>query len=323
MPLPFFSRRFLLSAATLLAAGALSVTGWQRRTQRRYPPQGRILPLPSGPAHVVEGGLASGPALVLIHGSDGVAHDWPSSPLWPLLALHHRLIAPDRLGHGYTPAGEEITVSAGVQQLSELLDALGVQRATLLGHSYGAPVALALAARQPQRVGGLVLVSPVAFPAPGLTRALARLLAWAPVRWLVTRILLIPLGLAVVELEGGRAFAPAPMPHPWRRMMRAFSLRRSQLLALAEENRTIARELSALAPRYAALRLPVVVLAGDQDALSPAQHHAVPLAAQLPGAQLQLLSGGHQLHWTHPQDVAAAVRQVTGQGTVTLPGGRP
>ncbi|ADY26830.1 alpha/beta hydrolase fold protein [Deinococcus proteolyticus MRP] len=314
MPLPSPSRRFLLSAAALTAAGALSAAGWQRRTHRRYPPQGRMLPLPSGPAHVVEGGRADGPALVLIHGSDGVAHDWPTSPLWPLLAPHYRLIAPDRLGHGYTPAGEEITVAAGARQLAELLDALGVERATLLGHSYGAPVALALAEQRPERVGGLVLVSPLAFPAPGLTRQLARLLAWPPAGWLVTRILLIPLGLAVVELEGGRAFAPAPMPHPWRRMMRAFSLRRSQLLALAEENRTIARELAALVPGYAALRMPIALLAGTQDALSPADDHAVPLAGQVPGAQLQLLDGGHQLHWTHPQEVAAAVRQVAWQG---------
>ncbi|GHF93060.1 hydrolase or acyltransferase (alpha/beta hydrolase) [Deinococcus piscis] len=306
----------MLSAAALLAAGALSVSGWQSRTERRYPPLGRTLRLPSGPVHVVEGGTPSGPALVLIHGSDGVAHDWPSSPLWPLLAPHYRLIAPDRLGHGYTPASGEITVSAGAQQLAELLDALGVTQATLLGHSYGAPVALALTARRPDRVSGLVLVSPLAFPAPGLTRPLARLLAWPPAKWLVTRILLIPLGLAVVELEGGRAFAPAPMPQPWRRMMRAFSLRRSQLLALAEENRTIARELRGLMPGYAELHLPVALLAGNQDALSPAQDHAIPLAAQLPRAQLRLLSGGHQLHWTHPQEVAAAVRQITGLTTL-------
>lgn len=288
------------------------MTGWQRRTERRYPPLGRMVPLPSGPVHVIEGGLPAGPALVLIHGSDGVAHDWPTSPLWALLCAHYRLIAPDRLGHGYTPGGQEITVAAGARQLAELLGALGVTRATLVGHSYGAPVSLALAEQRPEQVGGLVLVSPLAFPAPGLTRPLARLLAWAPVRWLVTRVVLIPLGLAVVELEGGRAFSPAPMPHPWRQMMRAFSLRRSQLLALAEENRTIARELTALVPGYADVRVPAAVLAGTQDALAPAHEHAVPLAAQLPSAQLSLLSGGHQLHWTHPHEVAAAVQQVTG-----------
>ncbi|RTR25929.1 alpha/beta fold hydrolase [Deinococcus radiophilus] len=303
--------RSILGAALL---GALSVRLWPHRTRRLHPPLGRLLDLPSGQVHLIEGGPVNAPPTVLIHGSDGVTHDWPTSPLWERLVGDLRLIAPDRLGHGYTPPGPEVTVAANAQQLSEVLDALNLKRVTLVGHSYGAPIALALARQQPERVGALVLISPLAYPAPGLTRLLARLVAWPPLEWLVTRILLIPLGYAVVELEGSRAFAPVPMPHAWRRMMRAFSLRRTQLLALAEENRTISRELEGLVPGYAALRCPVLILAGQHDRLSPAEDHAVPLAQAIWGAELNLLDGGHQLHWTHPDVVADTVRHATALG---------
>ena len=91
--------------------------------------------------------------------------------------------------------------------------------------------------------------------------------------------------------------------------MLAFSRRRSQVHALAWENRTLSRELAGLAPHYPELRVPVTVLAGRHDRLSPYAAHAAPFAAQAPGARLLTVEdGGHQLHWTHPDVVASAVR---------------
>ncbi|MCD0159498.1 alpha/beta fold hydrolase, partial [Deinococcus sp. 6GRE01] len=59
--------------------------------------------------------------------------------------------------------------------------------------------------------------------------------------------------------------------------------------------------------------VPVTVLAGRQDRLSPPAQHADLLTRLLPDAtQLDLPGGGHQLHWTHPQEVAGAVRAALG-----------
>lgn len=313
--------RRLLSAGAALTLGALV---WRAVALHCNPPLGRMLALDGGPVHVIEGGNPHGPAVLLIHGSDGVAQDWPTSPLWQQLAPHFRLIAPDRLGHGYTPARADISVAANAQALAEVLDALEVKGVTVLGHSYGAPVGVVLTQLlKPGRVNGLVLVSPVSYDAPGLTHPLAQLLdvqllGQRPVEWLVTRVLLVPIGLATVELEGRRAFHPSPMPPAWRRTMQAFSLRRSQVLALAKENRTIADELLPLQKGYSRLALPVIILTGHQDAMTPREHHAARSAQALTQAQLWSLEGGHQLHWTHPQEVAAAVQQVAGvQGTAS------
>jgi len=298
--------------AAVLGLGALATRARIRRNEGRYPPHGRVLNLADGPTHLIEGGNPDAPPVVLIHGSDGVALDWPVSPLWDALAPHARLIAPDRPGHGHTPArpGSPVTVEINVRRLTGLLDALDLPGpVTLLGHSYGAAVALAFAAAWPGRVRALVLVSPTAFPVRGLTRPLAYVPLIPVLETLLTRVLLLPLGRVVAWLEGGRAFHPGPVPPAWHAMMLAFSRRRGQVHALAWENRTLAHELARLLPSYPALGVPAVVLAGAHDRLAPPESHAVPLAEALPLAELRLLpDGGHQLHWTHPHEVVRAVQ---------------
>jgi pimeloyl-ACP methyl ester carboxylesterase len=315
-------RNVLLWAAAL-GAGALLTRVRIRRNEGRYPPRGRVLALPDGPTHVIEGGDPAAPPVVLIHGSDGVALDWPVSPLWEALAPHARLIAPDRPGHGHTPArpGSPVTVALNVRRLTQLLDALALPGpVTLLGHSYGAAVALAFAAAHPQRVRALILVSPTAFPAPRLTRPLAYVPLVPVLETLLTRVLLLPVGRVVAWLEGGRAFHPHPVPPAWHAMMLAFSRRRAQVHALAWENRTLAHELARLTPHYPALNVPSVVLAGAHDRLAPTQAHAVPLALALPDAALRVLpDGGHQLHWTHPGEVIQAVRDAQNGAAHKLP----
>ncbi len=314
-------QRLLLAAAVGL--GALLTHVRTRQNEGRYPPHGRILRLPDGPTHVIEGGSPGGPPLVLIHGSDGVALDWPISPLWAHLSGHTRLIAPDRPGHGHTPApaGSPVTVEVNVRRLRQVLDALASgEPVTLLGHSYGAAVALAFAAAHPERVRALVLIAPTAFPAPGLTRPLAYVPLVPVLETLLTRVLLLPLGRLVARIEGARAFYPQPVPPAWHAMMLAFSRRRAQVHALAWENRTLPRELARLVPAYSGLRVPAVILAGVHDRLAPVQVHAVPLAAALPQAELRLLpDGGHQLHWTHPKEVVRGVDALLDESLFELP----
>lgn len=301
----------LLLWLALLSALAWVTHRYPRRVEREYQPAGEVLAL-GGPTHVIQGGAEDGPTVVLIHGSDGVALDWLISPLWSALQDDLRLIAYDRPGHGHSPVtpGEAVTVAVNVTRLHEVLSATGTQAPVILvGHSYGAAVALAYAQHDPERVAGAVLISPTAFPVPGLTRPLAYLPMIPGVEALLTRLLLLPVGRAVAWLEGRRAFWPAPVPPAWNRMMLAFSRRRMQVHALAWENRTLGQELTALARYYPTLQVPVTVLAGAHDRLTPQRHHARPLRAALPNAALHVLpDGGHQLHWTHVGVVARAIR---------------
>ncbi len=98
------------------------------------------------------------PAIVFLHGLSGCWQNWLESI--PPLAADHRVIAIDLPGFGESPMpADPISVRGYAQTVVELLDALGVQEATIVGNSMGGFVACELAIRVPARVRRLVLVA--------------------------------------------------------------------------------------------------------------------------------------------------------------------
>ncbi len=98
-----------------------------------------------------------GSPLLLVHGFGGAA--WNFDELAPLLT-GRRLIIPDLPGHGGSPPLPAPSIAGFADVLAELLDAEGVARADVLGHSLGGAVALRLAMRRPERVRRLILAAP-------------------------------------------------------------------------------------------------------------------------------------------------------------------
>lgn len=287
------------------------------RRVNRTPPAGTIVDLDLGGVHVLSGGVTGpGRPVVLIHGSDGVVNDWPLSGFLDRVAARHEVLAHDRPGHGHTPVprGEDVTFDLNVRVLRDLLcgrDYTGKRAPVLVGHSYGAAVALSYARAYPDEVAGLVLISPTAFPKTSLEQPLAHLMHVPGLRQLLMRVLLLPVGQILVRVEGGRAFYPAPMPDSWKRMMLKMSRRPSQASALARENSNIGHELRELSRHYGEITVPTVVIGGRHDLLTPHDEHAAPLAGALGRARLVTVEGGgHQLHWTHPDVVLRAVAEL-------------
>ncbi|MGH9225134.1 MAG: alpha/beta fold hydrolase [Acidimicrobiales bacterium] len=108
--------------------------------------------------------LGEGPDLVMIHGLTGNLAVWHLKIL-PLLADHFRCLTYDLRGHGYSdmpPTG--YTPDDMAEDLLGLLDALGIERAYLVGHSFGADVALYLSLLHPDRVQEVVAIE-AAIPA--------------------------------------------------------------------------------------------------------------------------------------------------------------
>lgn len=105
--------------------------------------------------------------LLMIHGSGPGVSAWANWRLViPELARRSRVIAPDMVGFGFTdrPEGQKYDMDVWVEQAVGLLDALGIERADLVGNSFGGALALALTIRHPQRVRRLVLMGSVGVP---------------------------------------------------------------------------------------------------------------------------------------------------------------
>ncbi len=119
----------------------------------------------------------AGPALVLVHGIGDSSATW--DPVLPALARRHLVIAPDLLGHGSSDKPRaDYSVAAYANGVRDLLGVLGVERATLVGHSLGGGVAMQFAYQFPERTERLVLVGSGGAGPDYLTRGMPTLLVW-------------------------------------------------------------------------------------------------------------------------------------------------
>jgi 2-hydroxy-6-oxo-octa-2,4-dienoate hydrolase len=127
-------------------------------------------------AYVDAGGIKTnyleageGPPLVLVHGSGPGVTAYAN---WRLtigdLARHFRVLAPDMAGFGFSdkPTAQGYTMTGWVDQLAGFLDALGIERASLVGNSFGGGLGVRMAVEHPERVDRLVLMGSmgVSFP---------------------------------------------------------------------------------------------------------------------------------------------------------------
>ena len=156
---------------------------------------GRFIDLAAGRVYLVEQGSAEGPPIVLVHGLFGGVHTWRQT-LPALSEAGYRAIAFDRLGSGLSdkPTSADYSQPAQADQLAELLDALRIERAFVIGHSAGGGVVAHFALRHPQRLLGLGFAAPALLSGgpPPFVGELVRLPSVE--RWarLATRALLTP-----------------------------------------------------------------------------------------------------------------------------------
>ncbi len=237
----------------------------------------------------VELGDPRGTPVLLLHGYTD------SSRVWTILApqlARHRLIIPDQRGHG---ASDAPACCYNMHQYADdarrLLDALGIERAAVAGHSMGSMVAQVMAAEHPERVTRIALIGSTALTAVrredwmwtqimGLREPIAGnaefLRAWGP-----------QASPTPVDAELVRWYEPeiaATRPHVWRSVLREL--------------------LDVPLGRYASeVRAPVLILSGGRDELFPAEHHRA-LVAAYPGAEAHVFADlGHNLILERPHEV--------------------
>jgi pimeloyl-ACP methyl ester carboxylesterase len=107
--------------------------------------------------HVVEEGVRNAPSILLIHGTAGSVAWW--DPIVPALAEHSHVVRVDLAGHGQSPPARSYAVRTQADRVGAVVDALGIDAVTVVGHSSGGLIATALAEQRPGVVSAVVLVN--------------------------------------------------------------------------------------------------------------------------------------------------------------------
>jgi pimeloyl-ACP methyl ester carboxylesterase len=135
---------------------------------------------------VVSADVGAGPPLVLLHGLAGSARWWARNI--PRLAQAFRVIAIDLPGFGASPRGDRLALEEATGQLAITMDRLGIERASVIGHSMGGLIAGGLAADRPKSVDRLVLVD-AAFLSLGRSRLVPLSGSAVTLRWTAPSLL--------------------------------------------------------------------------------------------------------------------------------------
>lgn len=228
----------------------------------------------------------AGPALLCLHGAGGSHRHWGA--FLTGLSDIARVYAVDLPGHGRSAPPGRSSIDDYVDFTIALLDALGLERAILAGHSMGGAIALSAAAAHPGRVSGLILVS---------TSARLRVLPA-----LISGLERDP-DAAIAQLVAMLYAAEAPAE---LRATGAAELRACDPLVTRDD--FIACDGFDIRPRLPAIQAPALVIAGSEDRLVPPKL-SDELVRGLPSATLAGIDGvGHMPMVERPQAAVAAAR---------------
>ncbi|MCX7034427.1 MAG: alpha/beta hydrolase [Arenimonas sp.] len=307
-----------LAAALALGLALLLVVYWapsrplDELKARWAPPPSTFLAIDGMQVHLRDEGPRDDPApILLLHGTSDSLHTWDG---WvpPLVQSGRRVIRVDLPGFGLTgpfPDGDH-GIAAYPRFLSHLLVALGVQRVSVAGNSFGGQVALELALAEPERVERLVLVDALAYPRSATKVPIGFVVASLPG---VNRVMDYVLPRSLVEDSVRSVYGDPSRVTP-------ALVDRYYELSLREGNRAALRNRfgdlpdEADAQRVKRLRLPVLLLWGGQDQLIPIAA-SDRFLADIPGSRRVVFPGlGHVPHQEDPQATVVPVLDFLREG---------
>lgn len=242
----------------------------------------------SGRVHVLDRG--EGDVVLLVHGSGRSVADWQEG-LADRLAADHRVVAFDSYGFGASDRGHGLRYGNALwaRQAVDVLDALEIERAAVVGHSAGGVVAAFLAADHPERIWG------AAFVGHGMAMDPMQILPFLP-------------GIGELWVARSPVFGDTFSDHHRARLEAAYRIRgtRAALLTFIRRQYTI-DGLRMLGGTYEDIRVPVLQVHGTRDASIPIE--AVRgLTPRLRDSRFVAVEGvGHDVHVEAPDRLAEEV----------------
>lgn len=258
---------------------------------------GKILQLNSDQIHLLESGDAMGRTVVILHGCGSLAQE----VLLPFENSAHRLIAVDRPGYGYStplPAGQRGSVGQSIW-LERLFGFLDLRNVIVVAHSIGCAPALHLAARRPDLLSGLLLISPCCRPVPFKPLLMLRAAAAPMIGTLVYRQMISRWPDYFVKRGLQASSYPNAVPVTLANLPAHHLLNPIAIQAMADELRAFNTDMKRLTTLPAGL--PISVLFGLADKIIEPSWHLEWIRKKHPASTVKLLKDiGHMPHHIAP-----------------------
>jgi pimeloyl-ACP methyl ester carboxylesterase len=300
---------FLLIMLAALATLALVTWTGAMLAERAHPTRGKMVEVAGATLHVVELGPSGATSIVLLHGASSNLE--VMRPLAERLSQTHRVILLDRPGHGWSTRANfsDSTPEPQARMIAQALDKLGVSPAIVVAHSWSGALALRIALDHPERVAGLVMLAPVAYPWPGGVSQYNYVVTAPVIGPLLAHTLTLPLGLLLADSGSRSVFAPQAMPENFvKDSATRLLLRPREFVANAWDLVTLRAAMAEQAPRYGTIAVPITIIAGDVDKTVSTHIHSQPLAKTAKNTKVIILKGvGHMIQYAAPDLVVSEI----------------
>ncbi|HEX4337326.1 MAG TPA: alpha/beta hydrolase [Polyangiaceae bacterium] len=263
---------------------------------------GRQVVVDGVPLRVVQNG--TGRDVLLIHGSPGSVEDW--EPVAAALSSSFRVTRFDRPGHGYSGDDGEYSFEHNAKIALDLIEALGLARVIVVGHSYGGTTALAMAVHNPPVVSAYVVVDSATYQPGRKPDGALRLLGWPLIGHGFATVLGPLLSPRRIRQGIAEQFEGAP-PEGFVDLRTRLWSTPKVMHAIALETIGAPAALNALSPTYGNIQSPVFVVAEADSAFR--RSTAERLQRDVRGSSLRLIAGtGHYIQFEKTDDVVNTVR---------------
>ncbi|NKN35521.1 alpha/beta hydrolase [Agrobacterium sp. a22-2] len=309
----------LLAIAALIGCAGVFSSIQSRKIESRYPNIGELTDIGGmrmNALHIPAGDQADLPPLVFIHGASGNLRD-QATAFRDSLEGRAELVFVDRPGHGYSERGgpENATPDGQAAAIARLMDKKGIDRAIIIGHSFGASIAASFAVLYPEKTAGLLFLAPATHPWPGGVDWYYDVTSTPVIGPLFARTLAMPAGLMRLEAAIGSVFGPNPAPADYiDKTGPALVLRPESFRNNALDVAGLHAYVTRMAPRYREIAAPTVIITGDSDDVVLEEIHSRGLERDIAGSELVWIRGlGHKPDYIATDIAVAALEKIAGR----------
>lgn len=308
----------LLVVVAVLAALAIATQLRARAIEAKTPNIGELTDIGGyslNALHIPAGPEADLPPIVFIHGASGNLRDQAGAFLEPLRGRAELLFV-DRPGHGYSKRGgpENDKPDGQANAIARLMEKKGIERAIIVGHSFGGAITASFGVLHPDKVEGLVFLAAATHPWPGGVDWYYHLASAPVIGPIFCHTLALHAGMMRIAAATDHVFAPNPRPATYvEDTGPALVLRPSAFRSNATDVAGLHAYVTGFAPRYREIMKPTVVITGDSDEIVLEEIHSKGLARDIQGSELVWIAGlGHKPDYIVTEIAIAAIETVAG-----------